>query len=102
MRAQLEADEATGVKVVFISDMRFPNEADLVKELGGCVIRIQRPGLDDGDGHASEHALDDYQGWNAEINNNADLAKLQRLAAGWGMTMIWRYSDPEQREKYGL
>jgi hypothetical protein len=76
MQAQLVTDAAAGVDVVFISDMRFPNEADLVKELSGYNVRILRPGLDDGDGHASEHALDNYQGWDLEILNDGGLTLL--------------------------
>jgi hypothetical protein len=80
MQAQLEADAAAGVDVAFVPDMRFPNEADLVKEMGGYNVRIIRPGLDDGDGHASEHALDNYQGWDSKILNDADLAALEHRA----------------------
>lgn len=42
-----------------VSDARFPNEANRIKELGGIVIRINRPGTETSD-HESETALDDY------------------------------------------
>lgn len=47
---------ADGGKVVF-SDVRFPNEADAVREMGGVVWRTVRPGFG-GSGHVSETALD--------------------------------------------
>jgi hypothetical protein len=78
MRTQLESDAADGVDVVFVPDMRFPNEADLVKALGGYNVRILRPGIDDGDGHASEHALDNYEDWDAVVENESDLEELDR------------------------
>jgi hypothetical protein len=80
MRTQLESDAADGVAVVFVPDMRFPNEARLVKELGGYNIRVQRLGMADGDGHASEHALDDYQGWDANVWNDHGLPELEQKA----------------------
>ena len=41
------------VKGVVCDDIRFPNEVEAVKSMGGIVIRIDRPGKR-GDGHASE------------------------------------------------
>lgn len=40
---------------VVIEDVRFPNEAEWIRDQGGYVIEIERPGLEwDGDTHASE------------------------------------------------
>lgn len=47
-------------KPVVITDVRYPNEADAIRDAGGTLIRVVRPGADDGDTHASETALDDY------------------------------------------
>lgn len=41
-----------------VTDTRFPNEADAIKERGGIVVRIHRG--DSVDAHESETALDDY------------------------------------------
>lgn len=43
-----------------ISDVRFPNEADAVKQWGGKVWRIMRPDTGPANDHPSETALDDY------------------------------------------
>ncbi len=48
-------------KPVAITDVRYPNEADAIREAGGTLVRIVRPGADDGDTHASETALDGYE-----------------------------------------
>jgi hypothetical protein len=43
-----------------ITDVRFPNEAKAIKELGGQVWRIERPGTGPANAHPSETALDDF------------------------------------------
>jgi hypothetical protein len=48
-----------GAKVVF-ADVRFPNEANAIKELGGEVWRVERINSGAANEHISEHALDDY------------------------------------------
>lgn len=45
---------------VVITDVRFANEARAIKEAGGILVRVERPGSDDGDTHASEVELDTY------------------------------------------
>ena len=48
-----------GSKVVF-ADVRFPNEADAIKTLGGEVWRINRNGFGPANDHISEHAMTEY------------------------------------------
>ncbi|MDR3668744.1 MAG: hypothetical protein P4L35_18035 [Ignavibacteriaceae bacterium] len=55
MREQIEI-YAPLYKVLAIDDCRFNNESELVKELGGIVIEINRPGCVP-DGHASEQGI---------------------------------------------
>lgn len=53
--------EAFPAGSVVITDVRFPNEADVVKALGGEIWRIIRPALGDRtDLHASEIGMDNY------------------------------------------
>lgn len=40
-------------QIVIADDIRFPNEADAVRSLGGVMVKVVRPGYH-GDGHASE------------------------------------------------
>ena len=57
-RAQTERIMADGRSVV-IDDVRFPNEAAMIRDLGGELWRIDRPGIAyDGD-HSSEGGLED-------------------------------------------
>lgn len=65
-----------GSKVVF-TDVRFPNEAEAVKAVGGQVWRITRPGLTAANNHPSETAVDDYQ-FDKFIDNSSSLASLYK------------------------
>jgi len=66
-----------GSKVV-ISDVRYPNEANAVKKLGGEVWRVVRPGFGPANDHASEHALNDYD-FDYMIENNSGVETLYDL-----------------------
>lgn len=44
---------------VVITDVRFPNEVAAIRDHGGVVVRIWRPGVQPARGHVSETALDD-------------------------------------------
>lgn len=43
---------------VVVDDMRFPNEFQAIKDLGGLTVRVIRPGLADTTGHTSEGQLE--------------------------------------------
>jgi hypothetical protein len=64
-----------GAKAVF-SDVRYPNEAEAVKKLGGKVWRVLRPGVGPANDHASEHALNDYQ-FDEAIDNSSTIEGLE-------------------------
>ena len=63
-----------GSKVVF-SDVRFPNEADAIRQLGGKVYRVERAGVQAANEHISEHALDGYK-FDGRIQNNGSIEGL--------------------------
>lgn len=76
---------ATAPRPVVITDVRYPNEADAIREAGGTLVRIVRPGVDDGDTHASETALDGYA-VDYTVSNLQDIQRLSeraRYVAGW-------------------
>jgi hypothetical protein len=76
--------------LVLITDVRFPNEVDYIKNPGvsGCnfrggIIRVHRPDLAQVvDEHPSETALDNWDKWDAQITNVVDLDDPQR-SRGW-------------------
>lgn len=54
-----------GSTKVVLSDVRFPNEAKAIKEMGGTVIRLSRPGVGGNDPHPSEAQI---AGLNADLD----------------------------------
>lgn len=66
-----------GSKIV-VSDVRFPNEADAIKKLGGKVLRVERDGVEAVNAHISETALDGYD-FDVRIPNNKDITALHFL-----------------------
>lgn len=58
-----------------ITDTRFPNEAQAIKDKGGIVIKVQRPGVGPVNDHPSETALKDYE-FDYIINNDGSLEDL--------------------------
>lgn len=71
--------EFTGTEpdAVVFTDCRFPNEAALIKRLGGKLWRVRRDAVEQsGDAHASEHALDGVK-VDREILNNGTVEELR-------------------------
>jgi hypothetical protein len=74
----------TNVDIAVITDVRYPNEAELVKARGGIMVRVNRPNLTsldlNADMHMSETALDS---WNFDyvIQNNGTLDEFQSKVA---------------------
>ena len=64
---RLYAEQGTVVPVV-VPDVRFKNEVAKIRMLGGVVIRLTRNPLGF-DGHQSETELDDWNGFDAVIDN---------------------------------
>jgi len=63
---------------VLVDDVRFMNELNVIKEHGGLIVKIERPGFDGANNHASETSLDDYADWDGKILNNGTLEEFER------------------------
>lgn len=63
-----------GKNVVF-TDVRFHNEVEMIRELGGKIIRIVRPGVGPANGHESELAIDEIE-TDAVIQNEGSSEEL--------------------------
>lgn len=66
---------------IVVPDVRFPNEADVIRELGGALVRVVRPGSGDheteeANGHESENSADDIV-VDCTITNDSTLADLR-------------------------
>ena len=72
-----------------ISDCRWPLEAEAILSAGGLLVKVTRPGAQPQDTE-SDHALDGFDGWDAEIVNDGSLddlsAKAEELLRRWSLT----------------
>lgn len=60
---------------VVLTDVRFKNEADMVRSLGGQVWRVIRPDISAVNSHISEHDLENYE-FDYDIYNDSTLTNL--------------------------
>jgi hypothetical protein len=63
---------------IVVTDVRFPNEYDKVKSLGGQLWRVKRNNVAAVNNHISESALDAYK-FDQIITNNGSIAELEDL-----------------------
>jgi hypothetical protein len=59
-----------------ITDCRFPNEAKAIRDRGGKVVRIHRPGTEAANDHPSETSLDNFA-FDAILVNSGSIKSLQ-------------------------
>ena len=87
--------------ISLISDVRFCNEVDAIKDAGGKVIHLTRKVYQDS--HASENDLDNYQGFDLVIDNqNLSIKECNTILldalVSWGVTK--RIYVPVQGERF--
>jgi len=64
---------------VVIDDVRFENEAELIKRLGGELWMVKRPSAICEARHESDGRLDDWDGFDRTIINDGSIEDLHRL-----------------------
>jgi len=71
---KIVANSTSHYDMLFITDVRFKNEADFVRDRGGQLVRVERrdPRLYPGnvDAHVTEKDLDDYSEFDYVLNND--------------------------------
>ena len=77
----VEAAMARATTPTVFTDVRFPNEAQAIRDAGGIVIRLVRPSAGPVVGHSSEEAMD---GWpvDAVVANDGTPAELHAKILG--------------------
>ena len=88
--ARIDALRADG-KPVVVTDVRYPNEADAIRDATGYLVRITRNLPDDGDNHASEKALDDYRE-HLRVPNNGSIGDFEYLASSIARDLTFIYA----------
>ena len=81
---QIQSEQSA---LALVGDCRFPDEVEAIQKAGGKVIRLTRAPHDAP--HASEVALDNYEGFDAIIDNedmgvDEQSKELLNILMGWG------------------
>lgn len=84
--------ETEAPDLAVIVDCRFPNETKGVKDAGGKVIRLTRDMFKGQDMHASETALDDYDDFDAIIDNQK-MSVAEQNEALYNQLVDWSFVD---------
>ena len=61
---------------VVISDVRFLNEAEAIHQANGQVWRVNRPGIEAANSHASEIQMDSFSNFDVVITNDTTIEEL--------------------------
>lgn len=77
---------------VVVTDVRYPNEVDMVRRLGGLWCHVHRPDAAAVPGHASEEALDMAEA-DVVIHNTAGPERLEELAPGLHASALRRLTE---------
>lgn len=62
-----------------ITDVRFPEEADMIHSMGGIVIKVVRPGVGSLNSHASEVGISNFD---RVLHNNSTISDLHQKLLG--------------------
>lgn len=62
---------------IYATDVRFPNEVEAVRGLGGVVVKILRSGQLASVPHASERLAAEYDGWDVILVNDGSVCDLR-------------------------
>jgi len=85
MRLRIQRAADAGLyRVIVVPDVRFMDEAALIKELGGVIVRVTRKDCQNADNHVSEMEMDTIEA-DYTIVNDGTLADLR----GAVQTMGW-------------
>lgn len=79
-------------RLAVVVDCRFPNEVEGIQKAGGKVIRLTRNVFGKQDQHPSETALDDYEGFDAVIDNQ-DMSISEQNQYIYNQLAEWNFVD---------
>lgn len=71
-----------GVEVLVVPDVRFPNEVEAIRELGGTLIKVVRPGYGPRK-TVADRALLGFTGWDYVIGSSGEMSELNYWARGF-------------------
>jgi len=75
---------------IVVSDVRFPNEVDSIREMGGVILRISRPSVINNDPHVSEKFIKQIDP-EYEIANMHSLEEfIQQVKCVYSLILSWK------------
>lgn len=83
--------------VLLIPDVRFENEIDAVRSMGGITIKVVRPGYGPRKSKA-DRALLGYTGWDYVIGRSGEMSELQSWAYAFARWQVGQGPKPYQAE----
>jgi len=81
-----------GSSLAVVVDCRFPNEVKGIQNAGGKVIRLNRNIFGENDKHPSETALDDYDDFDATIDNH-NMTLSEQNEAIYNQLVDWGFAN---------
>ena len=78
---KFEDDKFHPSSIIMVTDVRFPNEAEMIKEVGGYLIKIHRPSLGQ---DAAEWHKHESEAYIDAIESDFDAINDMDTATGWG------------------
>lgn len=75
--AERKLESTLSVGDVVVTDVRFPNEARLIRGYGGLLIRIDRPGFGPVNEHLSDRASERWA-YESRVDNDGDVESLRK------------------------
>lgn len=79
-----------------LSDVRYPNEANMLRRRGAILVRVDRPTEATHDAHSSEHSMDTYD-YDTVLRNDHDIPKL--YSAVDSLLAYYGYDTKEPRDQ---
>jgi len=77
--------------IVIISDLRYPNEADRIHQLGGACVKMERKAAAIRD-TVADKALDDYTSWDKIMQNDSTTDALKQQLVSYFGELGWVYN----------
>ncbi len=76
----IQQDQANGITLAIVGGLRFPEDSEIIKEAGGVILGIQRPGLDESDLHDPTERQRQHIQLDSTVMNDGSLLDLQACA----------------------
>lgn len=94
--AKRKLESTLSVGDVVVTDIRFPNEARLIRGYGGVLVRLERPGFGPVNEHVSDRASERWS-YDRRVDNDGEVealyAKLRQMVTELRVTEAERSGD---------